>query len=177
MQHEWRSTIARQRVAVSVAIAALAAGTAALPAGATVYKCRGEAGSVIYQEEPCPAGRELRNFDVDPPDISVIPAFIPSPGARPAPAVERPKEVPLLDRDHAAGKAAGDAKERKFLHAGMTEAEVLHKVGHPDATSGGSKSRQTHWSYLPAEGDPDTVTSITFAGGVVSEVSRKVVKR
>ena len=58
----------------------------------------------------------------------------------------------------------------------MTEAEVVARIGRPDATTGG-KNRQAHWSYLPAEGDPDTVTSILFAGGVVSEVTRKVVKR
>ncbi len=59
----------------------------------------------------------------------------------------------------------------------MSEAEVLARIGRPDATSGGSKARQTRWSYLPTDDDPDTVTSITFAGGAVSEVSRKVVKR
>jgi hypothetical protein len=59
----------------------------------------------------------------------------------------------------------------------MTEAEVMAKIGRPDATAGGSKLHQARWSYLPADGDPDTVTTITFAGGAVSDVSRKVVKR
>ena len=65
-------------------------------------------------------------------------------------------------------------------HAGetMTEMTVPDRFKLvPDATAGGSKLHQARWSYLPADGDPDTVTTITFAGGAVSDVSRKVVKR
>jgi outer membrane protein assembly factor BamE (lipoprotein component of BamABCDE complex) len=171
----------RHAAALLAAAAAVAAIGCALPAGATVYKCQIGTGSVVYQEEPCPKGRELRNFDVDPPDLSVIPAVVaPAPGtasAAAAPSVEKRKELPLFDRDRTAGKASGDAKERKFLHTGMTEAEVLAKVGRPDATSGGSKGHQARWSYLPTDDDPDTVTSLTFAGGVVSDVSRKVIRK
>jgi len=59
----------------------------------------------------------------------------------------------------------------------MSEAEVLARLGRPDATAGGNKQHQARWSYLPTDGDPDTVTTITFSGGMVSDVSRKVVRR
>ena len=152
-------------------MSAAVAGLSAAPlACANVYKCQGDRGGVIYQEEPCPAGRELRNFDADPPDLSVIHG-----GA--APTANKPAETRTTVGDPAVGKVGSDAKERKFIRAGMTEAEVVARIGRPDATAGGGKNRQTHWSYLPAAGDPDTVTSILFAGGVVSEVTRKIVKR
>jgi len=157
-------------LAAAVALAALAA---APHARAAVYKCQDGSGGVVYQEAPCPAGRELRNFDADPPDLSVVHGGV----ARAAPAPERFKDPRTIQGDVAIGKAVGDASARRFIRAGMSEAEVLAKVGRPDATSGGSSARQTRWSYLPAPDDPDTVTTVTFAGGSVSEVTRKVVKR
>ena len=162
-----------QRGPVTAAAVALAALAAAPLVHAGVYKCQGADGVVVYQEAPCPLGRELRNFDADPPDLSVIHGGV----ARGAPAPETRKDPRTIQGDVTIGKAVGDATARKFIHAGMSEAEVLAKIGRPDATSGGSSTRQTRWSYLPAPDDPDTVTTITFAGGSVSEVTRKVVKR
>ncbi len=43
-------------------------------AHADVYKCAGEGGIPVYQEMPCGAGKELRNFQTDPPEITVLPA-------------------------------------------------------------------------------------------------------
>jgi hypothetical protein len=142
---------------------------------ATIFKCQGEQGVVLYQEAPCPIGKELRNFDTDPPDVSVIHGGL----GQPANVVDKAKEArPLpLQRDGTAGKATGSASARRFVRQGMTEADVLAQIGRPDATAGGSRGAQARWSYLPAPEDPDTVTTITFAGGVVSEVSRKVLKR
>ena len=159
--------------------AVLAAALCALPAQATVYKCTGDApGTVIYQEMPCPKGTELRNFDTDPPELSVVPAYTGPLSVRPAaPADKPPKDTRTLQGDVQIGKATGDPAARKFVRQGMTEAEVLARIGRPDATSGGSRAQQSRWSYLPADGDPDTVTTITFSGGTVSDVSRKVVKR
>ncbi len=75
--------------AATVLFAAL---TAAAGAGANVYKCQGGAGSgVVYQDEPCPPGRELRNFDADPPDLSVINGGF----ARAPAAAEKPRPAPL----------------------------------------------------------------------------------
>jgi hypothetical protein len=159
--------------------ALLAAALCALPAQATVYKCTGDApGTVIYQEAPCPKGTELRNFDLDPPELSVVPAFTGPLSGRPAAPADKPaKDTRTLQGDVQIGKATGDASARKFVRQGMTEAEVLARLGRPDATSGGSRGQQNRWSYLPADGDPDTVTTVTFAGGVVSDVTRKVVKK
>src|SRR6266513_1285932 len=36
---------------------------------AQVYKCAGEGGHPVYQEMPCTKGKELRNFQNDPPEI------------------------------------------------------------------------------------------------------------
>jgi hypothetical protein len=33
---------------------------------------------------------------------------------------------------------------------------------------------QARWTYLPAPGDPYTITTVTFAQGVVVDVERKV---
>ncbi len=43
------------------------------PAAGTIYKCQGDNGAPIYQDEPCRAGKELRDFDKDPPTVSVMP--------------------------------------------------------------------------------------------------------
>ena len=161
-----------RRAAVAMA-SAFVAGLAAAPfACATVYKCQSD-GGVMYQEEPCPPGRELRNFDADPPDLSVIHGGT----ARAAASVDKPRDARTIQGDRTVGKATGDAAARKFIHAGMAEAEVLARIGRPDATAGGSKTRQTRWSYLPAADDPDTVTTVTFTAGVVSDVTRRVIKR
>ena len=127
---------------------------------------------------------KLRNFDTDPPDLSVIPprlvpvtpATSTTPPA-PAAAAKPPRDTRTIDGDKAPGKANGDGAARKFVRQGMTEAEVIAKLGRPDATAGGSKQQQTRWSYLPTPDDPDTVTTITFAGGTVSDITRKVIKR
>jgi hypothetical protein len=165
--------------AAGVAASLLVAGLALAPgARATVYKCADEGGAVVYQEAPCPKGKELRNFDTDPPEISVVPAYTGPLAPRTAATPDRPARDPrTLQGNVTIGRAAGDAGARKFIRQGMTEAEVLAKIGRPDATAGGSKQHQGRWSYLPADGDPDTVTTITFSGGSVSDVSRKVVKR
>ena len=42
-------------------------------ADATMVKCKGDRGSVVYQDEPCKPGMELRNFDTDPATVSVVP--------------------------------------------------------------------------------------------------------
>jgi hypothetical protein len=33
------------------------------------------------------------------------------------------------------------------------------------------------WTWLPVEGDPETVTTVTLSSGVVVNVDRKLVKR
>ncbi len=43
-------------------------------------------------------------------------------------------------------------------------------------TSGGKGRRSSRWSYLPAAGDPQTITTVVFDYGKVVEVERKMVK-
>jgi len=119
---------------------------------------------------------------------------------RPAAAVDRPggtaldpgvvRKPPPKDRSAANSKAAkgakgngaatgakGDPAERRHLRTGMSEGEVLARVGSPDMTTGTKPTQSGRWSYLPADGDPDTITTLTFADGKVTKVERKVVKR
>ena len=73
---------------------------------------------------------------------------------------------------------AADAGERRFITSGMTEGEVLMKIGKPDSqsedTGGGAKVAVKRWIYLPAPGDSQTMTTIVIKNGKVEEVNRKV---
>lgn len=144
-------------------------------AGASVFKCAADKGAVIYQDVPCGAGQELRNFDTDPPALTVIPA---SPAAAAPRAATSPSErVEKAGRDSARQQAdERRAGERKFVRSGMSEAEVLQRLGRPDVTSGGSRKSGRRWAYLPRSGDPDTMTTLTLQGGNVVDVERKVVR-
>jgi hypothetical protein len=147
---------------------------AALPAAAAVFKCAAEKGEVVYQDVPCGAGRELRNFDTDPPALTIIPS---TPAAAPAPARTRAERAEKADKD-TARRDADDrrASERKFVRSGMSEAEVLQRLGRPDVTTGGSQRAGRRWAYLPRPGDPDTMTTLTLQGGSVTDVDRKLVR-
>ncbi|MGH8798649.1 MAG: DUF4124 domain-containing protein [Casimicrobiaceae bacterium] len=145
------------------------------PARAAVFKCAGDKGSVIYQDVPCSPGRELRNFDIDPPALSVVPG-IPT-IAPPQAAASRSARASKPSRGDAA-RQAGDAKaaERKFVRSGMSEAEIVHRIGRPDVTSGGGRKGGRRWAYLPAPGDPNTMTTLTLRDGSVVDVERKVIR-
>ena len=73
---------------------------------------------------------------------------------------------------------AADASDRKFIREGMTEGEVMMKIGRPDSetvdTGGGSKVTVKRWIYFPASGDSQTLTTLTIREGRVVEVSRQV---
>ena len=127
---------------------------------------------------PCPAGKELRNFQSDPPEITVPPAPAQATGAAP-PTSARPVKDAAADKpgNSRGDKARGDPSERRHLHSGMTEGEVLARVGKPDVTSGQKTGKQMRWTWFAAEGDPETVTTVTFATGVVTSVERTLVKR
>jgi hypothetical protein len=163
---------------IALAVSLLAT-LAAAPARADVYKCSGNGGVPIYQEEPCPKGKELRNFQVDPPEITVLPAT-PRPDAIPTGKASPGKAAPAAkSNDAKQGKSASaaDASERKFIRTGMSEAEVLAKLGQPDMTAGGKNGNPTRWTYMPAPGDPETITSLTLNKGTVTGVDRKPVRK
>lgn len=170
-------TVVRAMVARILILAFPAAHTGA--AVADVYKCAGERGTPIYQESPCPPGKELRNFQADPPDITVLPAPT---AAKPAPA--RPGSTAAKTtaggkepKPNNTGTPEANAAERKHIRSGMSEAEVLARLGQPDVTNSGKNRKGSRWTYLPAPGDPDTITSLLFANGVVTDVERKLFRK
>lgn len=162
---------------VTLGMAVLSAGGS--PAFAAVHKCAGGHGVPVYQEAACPPGTELRNFDTDPPPLSVVPAAAPTvaPGAwehsREVVRERAPRRLPPATRT--ASRTRADATQRRHVHTGMTEGEVLARIGRPDARSSGRKG-QVLWTYFPAADDPLTITAIRFERGVVAAVDRRVVR-
>ena len=78
----------------------------------------------------------------------------------------------------AASVAYAADTDRKFIREGMSEGEVLMKIGKPDSESndsgGGAKVVLKRWIYLPSPGDPQMVTTLTIREGKVTEVSRQM---
>jgi hypothetical protein len=161
-------------------LAAVAVGLATV-AHADVYKCQGEGGTPVYQESPCPPGKQLRNFQTDPPEITVLPGRSKggaAPSARAATSSDKPDARPENDvKPSPAAKEKYDPAERAHARVGMSESEVLAKLGPPDVTSNSSSRRQLRWTWLPAEGDPDMVTTMTITDGVVTDLERRTVKK
>ena len=146
---------------------------------ADVYKCTGEGGIPVYQEMPCGQGAELRNFQTDPPPLTILPAQgglnIP-----PSALKDAPGKNARANQDAKSAKIdarTASAAERKHIRIGMSEAEVRTRLGHPDMTAGGKNGTAAHWTYLPAPADPETITTLTLAKGTVTGVERKVVKK
>ena len=145
----------------------------AMPAAGGVYKCQGDDGRPIYQDGPCAKGRELRDFDKDPPTVSILPSGV-SPGAStasvaPPPRASKDRTSTRLPKSSTSGNPA----DRKFLSTGLKEGEVIARIGRPDVRSGGKSAR---WTYLPVPGDPHTVTTLTFDQGRLVDVERKVMR-
>ncbi len=170
----------RQSVPLLSGAVAVVVALAAMAAHAEVYKCAGDSGSPIYQEMPCPPGKELRNFQTNPPEITVLPgparagaASTIAPGNR-AKTNDQPEKS---SKTATAGKSKGDPAERARAHAGMTESEVLAKLGTPDITSGQPNQKQVRWTWLPTEGDPEMVTTMTLTNGIVTDLERRTVKK
>lgn len=156
-------------------LASLLLPVAGAPRAADVFKCAGSDGIPVYQDLPCTAGRELRNFQIDPPAITILPApeltLEPRAPTNPAPA---PRAFAPGRPPATGARAEGNPAERRFLRRGMTEGEVIGKVGPPAITRPGGRNAATHWTYLPAPGDPETVTIVMFSKGIVTDIERKV---
>lgn len=151
-------------------------------AAANLYKCSAVNGGVVYQDTPCAAGKELRNFDKDPPTLSVVPG-LPNAPTKPAPPSASKSGRGTSDRTPLDRSAAKDkinverAGERRFIRVGMTEAEVLTRIGRPEINGHKKDKRSSgamQWSYLPNAGDPGTITTVTIVGGKVTDVQRKI---
>src|SRR5438270_5529640 len=99
-------------------------------ADATMVKCKGDRGSVVYQDEPCKPGMELRNFDTDPATVSVVPG---SPVAATAPpTAQRSRAAPVARRAPEQKPSSGNAAERRFIRPGLAELDVIRRTGNPD---------------------------------------------
>jgi len=162
---------------LAMAVAAVAAGGSTV-ALAAIYKCVDADGKQpIYQDSPCPAGKELRNFDTDPAEVSVVP-FRAVPGTATTLTAPRDAKSPPVPKSAKKKETAAvvDVAERRFIVPGMSEGEVVARIGAPDMSSGGKGRKTSRWSYLPVPGDPQTITTVVFDYGKVIEVERKVVK-
>ncbi|HEX4886209.1 MAG TPA: hypothetical protein VFX05_18850 [Casimicrobiaceae bacterium] len=160
---------------VTVASATTLAVLAGPPALAApgVWKCFAAPGAPVYQDRPCAPGTELRDFAADPPPLSVVPKEGPPPAPAPR-ADSRRMDRPSARPRRPEAKVAGDAAERRHVREGMSEGEVLARLGSPDlATKGGRKMR---WTFLPAAGDPQTMTLVRFDEGRVVAVERVTVR-
>ncbi|MEO8740258.1 MAG: hypothetical protein ABI537_11225 [Casimicrobiaceae bacterium] len=143
-------------------------------AASTVYKCAGATNAVVYQDIPCAAGKELRNFTNDPPALSVIPGT-PVPGAK-REAVAAPRAERIATGAKRTRTNDSNASERRFIAVGMTAAEVIQRIGRPDVNANGPRGKGQHWSYLPKAGDPQTMTTLTLVSGKVTDIERKVMR-
>jgi len=158
--------------APAAALAALF--VAAIPATAAIHKCTGADGATTYQDRPCGPASAPSGFDEATATLSVTPS--PARGttvvrreepARPARA-ERPRRAEAV--------RPGNPAERRFLRAGMSEGEVIARIGPPDLTTGKGR-RLARWTWMPASGDPDTITVVLFEMGRIVEIERTVIKR
>ena len=160
------------RLVVVMVALLIAAGLPAV-AQAQVYKCMDARQQPVYQDKPSAAGALLRNFDTDPPNVSVIP-MRPIPGTTTravAPPRVKPSGSTKPDKVR-----LGDPAERRHIHPGMHEGEVLARIGPADMISGGKGRKVSRWTYMPVAGDPQTLTTVVFDTGKVVEVERKVMK-
>jgi len=75
---------------------------------------------------------------------------------------------------------AANAGDRRFITTGMSEGEVLMKIGTPDSKSedsgGGAKVTVQRWIYMPTAGDSQTITTIVMKNGKVEQVDRQVAR-
>jgi uncharacterized protein DUF4124 len=161
------------------AVLALLALTAASPAAGALLKCANDRGGVVYQDVACPPGRELRDLEAHPATLSVVPGT-PVPAtlntAKPR-ASNASSSRPVSTRAIARRGRTGNAAERRFIHAGMSEAEVIMRIGRPDVhAKGHGKGAGRQWSYLPTAGDEQMLTTVTFAGGKVVDVERHMAR-
>ena len=178
------------RFTSALRVAAVLALAISFDAVGGLYKCARGDGTVIYQEDPCKPGAELRDFERDPATVSVVPFGGPPADAANAPtsrsgngsskrasASRAPSERAVTSgrASRAATTAPHNPAERKFLVPGIGEGEVVARIGRPDMSTGAGR-KTVRWTYLPALEDPQTITTLTFELGRLVQVERKVVR-
>jgi len=139
---------------------------------ASIHKCASATGTIVYQGHACGPAATAIETDAFPP-LSVVP---PPPRTSLERAPPPPPKPARVERVRRAEPARGDPAERRHLRAGMSEGEVIARIGPPDLTTGKGR-RQSRWTWMPSSGDPETITSVLFDLGRVVEVERTVVKR
>jgi hypothetical protein len=169
---ENRSVVARVlRAAIAVGVVVALSEVAS----SAVHKCAAP-GGIVYQDRPCREG-EARDADVLDAPLSVLP--FPSPGRQVQtrePPANPTKPMRAERARRAESPAPGNPAERRHLRVGMSEGEVMARVGPPDLTTGKGR-KQSRWTWMPVPGDPDTITVVLFETGRAIEVERTVVKR
>lgn len=182
----FRSAFALALHIVVLACAPVAIGTV----HASVVKCIDADGRVSYQDSTCAGGAKGRAIDTTPNsggrfatereirDAHRAAATAAAAENRPPPAV----------RTSARKKTTHgyNADERRFIQVGMSEAEVRRRIGAPDhavrRSSGPEKSSTRsrdstlQWVYSPADADPQTTTTLTFKGGAVIHIERRITR-
>jgi hypothetical protein len=78
----------------------------------------------------------------------------------------------------------GRVSERRFVSIGMSDVEVLARLGKPDRVLGtvaspmqsgrGARGGGERWLYLPAAGDSETITVVVIDRGQVVDVDRRI---
>ena len=166
----------RRSAALAIAVGCAFALSWPLPAFAGMYKCARDDGSVMYQEDPCPPGRQLRDLERDPATVSVVPFRVaPAPDARASGRAPRVSSKAERKPQKAVAYRKGNPAERKFLVPGIGEGEVVARIGRPDMSTGAGR-KTVRWTYLPAAEDPGTITMLTFEIGRLVQVERKVIR-
>ncbi|MCL2297504.1 MAG: DUF4124 domain-containing protein [Proteobacteria bacterium] len=154
-------------------------------ANATVYKCTSADGKVEFSDKPC-AGMNsermyLPNNTFEITNVGLDNATTPA-------AVLDGKSAEASNAAKTA-EATKRANERRFIRAGMTATDVRSRIGSPDSrevgincgwvTASGETLQRTGcecWVYDPTAGDPQTRTDVCFHDGLVTSVTRKVVR-
>jgi hypothetical protein len=196
VRKQYRNAIVRSgsfgcsRFTLAVRLAAVLALAWPFEAVGGLYKCARDDGTVMYQEDPCKPGKELRDFERDPATVSVVPfgvvppeaAKTPSSGSAKASSKAAGASRASSERPATSGRgarkatdAARNPAERKFLVPGIGEGEVVARIGRPDMSTGAGR-KTVRWTYLPAPEDPQTITTLTFELGRLIQVERKVVR-
>jgi hypothetical protein len=156
-------------------------GALSMPAAAAVLRCQTPDGRISYQDSSCPNGARGEPVDATPnrgfrfaTEKEINKAMRPLPEERPRPVRSSKTKV----------RVAVNAGERRFITSGVTSGEVRQRIGAPDhvayRTPAAAKRRSgdasQQWVYLPATDDPQTTTTLTIKGGVVTQVERRVTR-
>ena len=166
----------RPRAALPLRLACAIALALPVPVAAGLSKCARDDGTVMYQEDPCPAGKELRDFERDPATVSVVPfRAVPGTETRRAEAPAAPGCARGPRKPRQEGGRPGQAAGGQLLTPGIGEGEVVARVGRPDMSTGAGR-KTVRWTYLPVPEDPATITTLTFELGRLVEVERTVIR-